>query len=69
MSDNFVLVAPRPLRVDSLSQRASFSPVARILSPALEARSRAKLPDGEGQPGDNSDDAPPSSGRNTASPR
>ncbi|KAL5511681.1 hypothetical protein ACEPAH_4899 [Sanghuangporus vaninii] len=69
MSDNFVLVAPRPLRVDSFSQRASFSPVARILSPPVEARSRVKLPDGESQPVDNSDDVPPSSGRNTASPR
>ncbi|EJD05793.1 uncharacterized protein FOMMEDRAFT_18035 [Fomitiporia mediterranea MF3/22] len=68
MSD-FVLVAPRPRRVNSLAQRASLPPVSRILSPPVEALSRLKLADGEGQPADNSDEAIPSSGRNTASPR
>lgn len=69
MSD-FVLVAPRPRRFDPAAQRAFTSPVARMLSPPVDARARVKLTDGDSQPVDStSDEVTPSSGRNTASPR
>ncbi|KAI5122040.1 hypothetical protein M0805_006025 [Coniferiporia weirii] len=67
MSD-IVLVAPRPLRVISLSasQRQPLLPTSRIMSPPVDAFSRVRLAEG-GQPPE--DDASSPSGRGSASPR
>ena len=64
MSDNFVLVAPRPLRVNSLT--ASQRQVARVVSPPADAFARIKLADDDEVP---ESDASPPSGRSSASPR
>ncbi|PAV23606.1 hypothetical protein PNOK_0067400 [Pyrrhoderma noxium] len=66
MVDNFVLVAPRPMRIDSFSHRAPFSPSTRLLSPPIDPFSRAIRTDAEQTI---EDETTPSSGRNTASPR
>jgi len=68
MSDDFVLVAPRPRRVSSLtaSRRAFGGSTVRIMSPPAENPARIRLSDDE-QTSD--EDNASNSGRNTASPR
>ncbi|KAH8117306.1 hypothetical protein DFH11DRAFT_1574301 [Phellopilus nigrolimitatus] len=71
MSNNVVLVAPRPLRVTAAStaHRSSFSPSARLMSPPADAFTRIKLGDGDQLTQPTEDDSFPSSGRSSASPR
>lgn len=69
MSDNVVLIAPRPLRVASLTtQRPGYSASARMVSPIPDTQvfSRMKLGDSEDIVEDISR---PPSGRASASPR
>ncbi|THH06750.1 hypothetical protein EW145_g3865 [Phellinidium pouzarii] len=67
MSD-VVLVAPRPLRLASLSasQRQPYSPIARIVSPPVDTLTRVKLVDGDQY---SEDDISSPSGRTSTSPR
>lgn len=58
------LICPRPLRLSN--QRPLLSPVARLMSPAIDSLARVKLTDGDSP---NDSDASPSAGRTSTSPR